>query len=114
MSNGFLNNWFLIYWTDIPNIHDSVEGFTRSLFVGSKDSYAGAAVGAEMARHRYYLVRNACPFEEFFGKQNFARRVKEKDKTGFCGHHILITSEQVFPRRKEQLEYRPFQGSIPD
>jgi len=109
MSNGFL-----IYWTDIPNIHPAVEGFTCSLFVGGKDSYTDATVGAEMARHRYYLVGNACPFEEFFGKQSFARRVKEKDKAGFCVHHILITFEQVFPRRKERLGYRPFQGSIPD
>jgi len=104
---------FLPYWTDIPDIHPAVEGFTNTLFIGSKELYAGAAVGAEMARHRYYLMGNARPFEEFFGKQRFARRVKEKDKAGFCVHHILITFEQVSARRKERLEYRPFQGSTP-
>lgn len=86
MSNGGL-----IYWTDIPNIHPAVEGFRNSFFIGSKESYADAAVGAEMARHRYYLMGDAGPFEEFFGKQGFARRVKEKYQAGFCVHHILIT-----------------------
>ena len=88
MSNGFL-----IYWTDIPNIHSAVEGFTHSLFIGSKESYADAAVGAEMARHRYYLMGDARPFEEFFSEQRFARRVKEKDEKCFRIHHILITFE---------------------
>jgi len=109
MSKGFL-----IYWTDIPNTHPAVEGFTHSLFIGSRESYADAAVGAEMARYRYYLMGDACPFEEFFGKQSFARRVKEKDKAGFCVYYILIIFEQVSPRRRERLECRPFQGSIPD
>jgi len=93
MSNGGLINGGLIYWTDVPNIHPAVEGFTHPLFIGGGESYADAAVGAEMARHRYYLIGNACTFEEFFGKQSFTCRVKEKDQAGFCVPHILITFE---------------------
>lgn len=57
MSNGGL-----VYWTDIPDIHPAVEGFSHPFFIGGRESYADAAVGAEVARHRYCLIRNACTF----------------------------------------------------